>query len=134
DVPITLSVETVSSSVTVTESISTAAATAPLGNTLDTVSAKTEVSSDFIRNFMSPLADYAEYVNLAPGTFSLNPNGIGLGQGKTFFRGFNDGSYTMTFDGIPFEDTNSPSHHSWAFFPAQFTGGAVVDRGPGSAA
>ena len=79
---------------------------------LEAVSAKTEVSGDFIRNFMSPLADYAEYVNLAPGTFSLNPNGIGLGQGKTFFRGFSDGQYTMTFDGIPFEDTNSPTHHS----------------------
>ena len=133
DVPITLSVETVSTSVTVTESISTAAATAPLGNTLDAVSAKTEISSDFIRNFMSPIADYAEYVNLAPGTFSLNPNGIGLGQGKTFFRGFNDGSYTMTFDGIPFEDTNSPTHHSWANFPSGWTDRVDFDRSAGLA-
>src|SRR5579872_1423847 len=133
DVPITLSVETVSSSVTVTESISSAAAMAPLGNTLDTVSAKTEVSSEFIRNFMSPLADYAEYVNLAPGTFSLNPNGIGLGQGKTFFRGFSDGEYTMTFDGIPFEDTNTPTHHSWANFPSGWTAGVDFDRSPGLA-
>ena len=133
DVPITLSVETVASSVTVTESISTAAATAPLGNTLDTVSAKTEISSDFIRNFMSPIADYAEYVNLAPGTFSLNPNGIGLGQGKTFFRGFADGQYSMTFDGIPFEDTNSPTHHSWANFPSGWTDRVDFDRSAGLA-
>src|SRR5580704_18247533 len=133
DVPITLSVETVSSSVTVTESISTAAATSPLGNTLDTVSAKTEISSDFIRNFMSPIADFAEYVNLAPGTFSLNPNGIGLGQGKTYYRGFADGDYTMTFDGIPFEDTNSPTHHSWANFPSGWTDAVDFDRSPGLA-
>src|SRR5579862_7829532 len=131
DVPITLSVETVSSTVTVTESLSTAAATAPLGNTLDAVSAKTEVSAEFIRNFMSPLADYAEYVNLAPGTFSLNPNGIGLGQGKTFFRGFQDGQYTMTFDGIPFEDANSPTHHSWANFPSGWTDAVDFDRSSG---
>ncbi len=88
DVPITMSVESVSTSVKVNETISMAAATAPSGNTLEAASAKTEVSSDFIKNFMSPVADYSEYVNYAPGTFSLNPNGIGLGQGKTFFRGF----------------------------------------------
>jgi iron complex outermembrane receptor protein len=131
DIPIAMSVETMSTSITVNETISMAAATAPSGNTLEAVTAKTEVSGDFIKNFMSPLADYAEYVNLAPGTFSLNPNGIGLGQGKTFFRGFSDGEYTMTFDGIPFEDTNSPTHHSWANFPSGWTAGVDFDRSPG---
>src|ERR1017187_6631336 len=134
DIPITMSVESVATSVTVNESISVAAVSAPSGNTLEATSARTEVSSDFIKNFMSPVADYAEYVNYAPGTFSLNPNGIGLGQGKTFFRGFADGQYTMTYDGIPFEDTNSPTHHSWAFIPGQWIGGANFDRSPGSAA
>ena len=67
---------------------------------------------------MAPVADFAEVIQQAPGAFSLNPNGIGLGQGKSFFRGFSDGQYTMTFDGIPFEDTNSPTHHSWASFPS----------------
>jgi iron complex outermembrane receptor protein len=133
DIPITMSVESLSTSVTVTESISVAAATAPSGNLLEAVSAKTEVSSDFIKNFMSPVADYAEYVNYAPGTFSLNPNGIGLGQGKTFFRGFADGQYTMTFDGIPFEDTNTPTHHSWANFPSGWTDSVDFDRSPGLA-
>jgi iron complex outermembrane receptor protein len=83
DIPVTMSVESVSTSVTVNETISLAAVTAPSGNTLEAVSAKTEVSSEFIKDFMSPLADYAEYVNYAPGTFSLNPNGIGLGTGNT---------------------------------------------------
>jgi len=131
DVPIAMSVESVSTSINVSESISVAAATAPSGNTLEAASAKTEVTSEFIRNFMSPLADYSEYVNYAPGTFSLNPNGIGLGQGKTFFRGFSDGQYTMTFDGIPFEDTNSPTHHSWANFPSGWTDAVDFDRSPG---
>ena len=131
DVPITMSVESVSTTVMVTETISLAAVTAPSGNTLEAASAKTEVSSDFIKNFMSPVADYSEYVNYAPGTFSLNPNGIGLGQGKTFFRGFQDGQYTMTFDGIPFEDTNTPTHHSWANFPSGWTDAVDFDRSPG---
>src|ERR1035438_359399 len=26
----------------------------------------------------------------------------------------------MLVDGIPFNDTNSPTHHSWEFFPSQF--------------
>ncbi|HLW75466.1 MAG TPA: TonB-dependent receptor [Bryobacteraceae bacterium] len=131
DVPITMSVESLATTVTVNESISLAVSTAPSGNTLDTVSARTEVSSEFIKNFMSPVADYSEYVNYAPGTYSLNPNGIGLGQGKTFFRGFQDGQYTMTFDGIPFEDTNTPTHHSWANFPSGWTDSVDFDRSPG---
>ena len=86
-----------------------------------------------IQNFMAPVADFAEVVNYAPGTFSLNPNGIGLGQGKSFFRGFPDGDYTMTFDGIPFEDTNTPTHHSWASFPSQWISSTDFDRSPGQA-
>jgi len=70
---------------------------------------------------------------MAPGTFSVNSNGVGLGQGKTFFSGFKDGNYTMTFDGIPFQDTDDPTHHSWAFFPGQWIGGVDFDRSPGGA-
>ena len=133
DVTIPLSVQTLETTITVSESVSLAASTAPSGNTLEATSARTEITPEFIKNFMSPIADYAEIVNYAPGTFSLNPNGIGLGQGKTFFRGFSDGEYTMTFDGIPFEDTNSPTHHSWANFPSGWTTGVDFDRSAGLA-
>jgi iron complex outermembrane receptor protein len=133
DISIALSVENVSQAVTVEAVASVAAQLSPSGNTLDAMSAKTEISGQFIRNFTSPVSDFAEVLNLAPGTFSLNPNGVGLGQGKTYFRGFSDGQYTMTFDGIPFEDTNSPTHHSWANFPAQWLGGTDFDRSPGQA-
>ena len=71
---------------------------------------------------------------MRPGTFSVNPNGVGLGDSKTYFRGFKDGQYTMQADGIPFNDTNDPTHHSWAFFPSQFIAGVDFDRSPGSAA
>lgn len=131
DIPVGMTVEAVSTTVTVNEHISMAAATSPSGNTLEASTAKTEITSDFIKNFMSPVADYSEYVNYAPGTYSLNPNGIGLGQGKTFFRGFQDGQYTMTFDDIPFEDTNTPTHHSWANFPSGWTDSVDFDRSPG---
>ena len=116
EVSISMNVAPLNQAVTVQAVASVAAQLAPAGNTLDATSAKTEISGEFIRNFTSPVSDFAELVNLAPGTFSLNPNGVGLGQGKTYFRGFQDGQYTITFDGIPFEDTTSPTHHSWANF------------------
>ena len=112
---------------------SLAAQLAPMDALLDARSARTEISSPFINNFTSPVSDYSELLQMAPGTFSVNPNGIGLGDSKTFFRGFADGNYDITFDGIPFNDTNSPTHHSWAFFPSQWIGGVDFDRSPGSA-
>jgi iron complex outermembrane recepter protein len=131
NVTITLNVDAVSQSVTVQETAQLAAESAPQGNTLDTIAARTEISNAVIANFMAPVADFAEVIQQAPGAFSTNPNGIGLGQGKSYFRGFSDGQYTLTFDGIPFEDTNSPTHHSWASFPSQWISSTDFDRSPG---
>ena len=112
---------------------SVAAALAPMDALLSETSARTEITSTMINNFMSPVADYGEAVEMAPGTFTTNGNGVGLGQSKTNFRGFPDGDYDIKFDGIPWSDTNSVSHHSWAFFPTQFLGGIDFDRSPGTA-
>jgi iron complex outermembrane receptor protein len=131
EVTITLNVDAISQSVTVQETVLLAVETAPQGNTLDAMAAKTEISTALIQNFMAPVADFAEVIQQAPNAFSINPNGIGLGQGKSFFRGFQDGQYTITFDGIPFEDTNTPTHHSWASFPRQWISSTDFDRSPG---
>jgi iron complex outermembrane receptor protein len=112
---------------------SVAAQQAPMDARLDASSARTEISSHFIENYTSPTADNTEMIFFAPGTFSVSPNGSGLGDSKNFFRGFSDGNYDITFDGIPYEDTNSPTHHSWAFFPAPFIGSVDFDRSPGTA-
>lgn len=133
DLPVRLVVASVAQVVTVEGFVPLAAQVAPSGNTLDASSAKTEISGAFIRNFSSPVSDFAEVVNFSPGTVSINPNGIGLGQGATYFRGFADGQYTITFDGIPFEDTNTPTHHSWANFPSKWIGSTDFDRSPGQA-
>src|SRR5579859_3315685 len=134
NINISLNVAELAQSITVEGSISVAAEMAPSQNTLDATSARSEVSPEFIQNFASPIADFTELLNYTPGTFSVNPNGVGLGDSKTYFRGFKDGQYTMQADGIPFNDTNDPTHHSWAFFPSQFIAGVDFDRSPGSAA
>jgi iron complex outermembrane receptor protein len=131
---ISLSVAALNQTVTVEAVVSLAAESAPAGNTLDARSAKTEIPQSFIQNFTSPVSDYTEILNIAPGTFGINPNGVGLGQSTTYYRGFADGLYTMTWDGIPFEDTNTPTHHPWVFFPGQWIGGVDFDRSPGTAA
>jgi len=112
---------------------SVASALAPMDALLSETSAHTEITQAFINNFTSPIADYGEAVQMAPSTFTISSDGIGLGQSKTYFRGFPDGDYDIDFDGIPFYDTNTPTHHSWAFFPTQWLGGIDFDRSPGTA-
>src|SRR5215467_6294726 len=133
NISISLSIATVREEVIVSEFNPLAATLAPSQSSLDARSAQSVISPDYIQNFISPNADYTEVVQMAPGTFSFAPNGAGLGDSKTFFRGFQDGDYSITFDGIPFNDTNTPTHHSWAFFPGQFIGQTVFDRSPGTA-
>jgi TonB-dependent receptor-like protein len=82
----------------------------------------------FIQNFVSPVGDYSDIVQMAPGTFSVGANGPGLGDTKIFFRGFKNGFYKLTFDGLPWNDTNDPTYRSRAFFPGKFIGSTLFDR------
>jgi iron complex outermembrane recepter protein len=100
---------------------------------LDTEVPKSEISSEFIQEFTPPTTDYAEIVNIAPGTISYNSNGVGLGQGTIYFRGFIDGDFDLTWDGIPEGDTNNFTHHSWVWFPGPWIGNVEFDRSPGTA-
>jgi iron complex outermembrane recepter protein len=100
---------------------------------LDAETVQSNISGEFIRNFTPSTTDFSELINIAPGTISYNPNGVGLGQGTMYFRGFVDGDYNITWDGIPFNDSNNPTHHSWSFFPGPWIGGVNFDRSPGTA-
>ena len=134
EVALTLTINSVAEQVTVNAGIdSIAAESAPSGGFIEERSAQSIISNTYIRNFVAPTADYGEIVQIVPGTFTINSNGVGLGQASIYFRGFPDGDYDIDFDGVPFYDTNTPTHHSWAFFPGQWLGGVDFDRSPGSA-
>jgi hypothetical protein len=66
-------------------------------------------------------------------SISGSNNGTGFTETKATIRGFQDGDYNVTYDSIPFADTNNPTHHSTAFFPTTTIETVVVDRGPGNA-
>ena len=86
-----------------------------------------------INNSIAPSADYTMIANLTPSVTTVQANGPGLSEAKNIIRGFTDGQYNITFDGIPFSDNNSFSHHSTSYFPAKLIGRMIVDRGPGTA-
>jgi iron complex outermembrane receptor protein len=132
--PLTMSISSVAEEITVNAGIdSIAAQTAPSGGFVEERSAQSLISNNYIENFTSPISDYGEIVQIVPGAFTTSSDGVGLGQSKTTFRGFPDGDFDIDFDGIPFYDTNTPTHHSWAFFPSQWVGGVDFDRSPGTA-
>ena len=131
---LTLNVDSIIEQVEVNAGIdSIAAQSAPSGGFIDERTPQSIITNTYIENFTAPIADFGEIVQIVPGTFTTAANGVGLGQSKTYFRGFPDGDYNIDFDGIPFYDTNSPTHHSWVFFPSQWIGGVDFDRSPGTA-
>jgi iron complex outermembrane receptor protein len=100
---------------------------------IDMASPRSEITSQYIRQFTSPVTDFNDIMQAAPGTVSYSTNGIGNGQAKLWFRGFQDGDFTMTWDGVPFQDSNDPTHHSWAYVPAPAISYVDFDRSPGTA-
>ncbi|SFS17388.1 iron complex outermembrane recepter protein [Dyella sp. OK004] len=92
------------------------------------------IGLDYISNHVAPTADYAAIAGIAPGVSTIGLSGPGLGEAKQMtIRGFNDNQYNVTYDGIPFGDTNDFSHHTSSYFPAKMIGQVTVDRGPGGA-
>ena len=111
----------------------TASAIAPTQSSLLATQPQSIITREFIDLSVAPTAEYSRIVNIAPSLSGDSANGPGLSETKTTLRGFKDDQYNITFDGIPWGDTNNPAHHSTSFFPASTIGGAVVERGPGNA-
>ncbi|MGZ3276010.1 MAG: TonB-dependent receptor, partial [Caulobacteraceae bacterium] len=107
---------------------------APVKANLTETEPQSIINRDAIEQFVPQTADYTQIANLTPSvTGGVGQNGPGLSESKSTLRGFTDGNYNITYDGIPWGDANGPTHHSTSFFPASTIGGVIVDRGPGKA-
>jgi iron complex outermembrane receptor protein len=108
---------------------------APAKASLETTEPQTIINRSYIEDSVSGTADYTTILAIAPSMTGIDLNGPGLSDGgvKNTMRGIADGNYGITFDGIPFGDSNGPSHHSESYFPSSTIGSIDVDRGPGNA-
>jgi iron complex outermembrane receptor protein len=107
---------------------------APVTASLQATQPQSVISRSFIEDSLPPTADFNTIAMIAPSVSGFgNANGIGLSESKMQIRGFQDGQFNVTYDGVPFGDTNDPTHHSNTFFPSNTIETLVVDRGPGNA-
>ncbi|MDE2081209.1 MAG: TonB-dependent receptor [Burkholderiales bacterium] len=102
---------------------------------LKAIQPQSVISQHVIANTAAPTANYTDIIAISPSVVSVDPNGPGMmeTQGGPTIRGFQDGQYNVTFDGIPWGDSNDFTHHSTSYFMPQDLGAIVVDRGPGDA-
>ncbi|HWC62250.1 MAG TPA: TonB-dependent receptor, partial [Rhizomicrobium sp.] len=104
-------------------------------SSLETMEPQTIINQSYIQDSVADTADYTTILAIAPSMSGQDINGPGLSDGnvKNTLRGQPDGNFVMQYDGIPFGDTNGPSHHSESYFPGVTIGSIDVDRGPGNA-
>jgi iron complex outermembrane receptor protein len=107
---------------------------APVTASLQATQPQSIVSRSFIEDSLPATADFNMIALISPSVSNYgNANGAGLSESKAQIRGFQDGEYNITYDGVPFGDTNDPTHHSNTFFPSNTIETLIVDRGPGNA-
>jgi iron complex outermembrane receptor protein len=108
---------------------------APSQGSLVATEPQSVIGGSYIHNNDSPLANYTDIIKFTPSVWTVDPNGPGMAENlDTSIRGFQDGFFNVTFDGIPWGDSNDFTHHSTSYFMPQNIGSVVVDRGPGTAA
>jgi iron complex outermembrane receptor protein len=120
--------------VIVTAEQNRAAATAPTKASLDQTQPEAIISRGFIEQVTPETGSWVSAAAFAPSLSGISSNGGGVGEtAKLNMRGFPDGDFNITYDGIAFGDTNGPTHHQASYWPASTIGAVVVDRGPGAA-
>jgi iron complex outermembrane receptor protein len=122
------------SEVVVTAERNAASTAAPSKASLLETQPQSIITHQYIEQSTPESGDYTTAVLIAPSVSGVSSNGGGVGDtNTTILRGFQDGQYNVTYDGIAFGDANDTTHHPMAFFPSSTLGATVVDRGPGAA-
>ena len=122
-----------SNSVTVTAH-QTAADVAPSVTPAEATQPTSVLSQAYIQNDIAGTANYDDVIKITPSVSSVGPNGPGLMENQSLtIRGFQDGQYNVTIDGIAWGDSNDFTHHSTSYVMSHDLGEVSVDRGPGTA-
>jgi len=112
----------------------TASTVAPTQGSMVATEPQSVIGSLYLQENIAPTGDYTDAAAISPSVYTVTPNGSGLMESAVVsIRGFQDGQYNVTFDGIPWMDSNDFTHHSTSYFTNQETGSVTVDRGPGTA-
>lgn len=94
---------------------------------------KSTLTAQAIDTLAPTFSDFGTLANMLPSFVSSAPNGNGFDAAKNMtLRGFPDGQFNVTLDGIPFADPDGFSHHSTSIFPASSLESLAIDRSPGS--
>ncbi|MBU6260007.1 MAG: TonB-dependent receptor [Burkholderiales bacterium] len=92
------------------------------------------LGADTLARVATPISDFGTLANLTPSFVSTAPNGNGFDAAKGMtLRGFADGQFNVTLDGIPFQDPDSFGHHTTSYLPLAALEQLHVDRSPGGA-
>lgn len=109
-----------------------APAHAPTQGSLTATEPQSVISQQYIENNMTGASNYTDIVAIAPSVSTFSPNGPGGNDNPSLsLRGFQDGQFNVTIDGLPFSDGADFTHHANAYMLGEDTGKVVVDRGPG---
>jgi iron complex outermembrane receptor protein len=121
--------------ISATPEVESAKTQAPTLTPLDVTQPTSVIGQYYIQNNVPLSANYDTVVAIAPSVQAISPNGAGLMENQILsIRGFVDGQFNVTFDGIPWGDSNDFTHHTTSYFMAHDLGSVAVDRGPGTAA
>ncbi|HEY0199576.1 MAG TPA: TonB-dependent receptor [Rhodanobacter sp.] len=105
---------------------------APSAAPLEAIQPTSVIDERFIRDGLRFNANFDDIIKYAPSITVTSPEGPGLGKNESIsIRGFQDGQFNITFDGIPFGDASDLHHTTSSYFNNHVLGQAEIDRGPG---
>jgi iron complex outermembrane receptor protein len=107
---------------------------APSVAPLEAIQPTSEINRHVLENNIPLTANYDGIIRITPSVSTVSPNGPGLAEAQFVqIRGFQDGQFNLTLDGIAWGDSNDFTHHTTSYLMTHDLGQVVVDRGPGTA-
>lgn len=104
---------------------------APTKTPLTVTQPTSVIDKQYIENNIPPTANFDRVVSIAPSVM-VSPAGSGGYDAKIMIRGFQNGQFNTTLDGVPLQAFNL-TQRSGTFVMTNDLGQVQVDRGPGTA-